>query len=546
MSGANASPPGRSDKEIFEQARTYIRQHDSIIGPLHKDYSLKYWDLSLNGNDEALEKAVVEAKERFLKIYNNRDEFRQIREWRAAGIQLDENDARELKLIHDAFVPNQIEPESLHEIVERETQIENVFNTFRATFEDGHASENQLRDILRTETNIARRQAAWEASKQVGHAVAPKLLELIAIRNSEARKLGYSDYYSMMFELQELDDTWVFSLLDRLEQLSDSAFTELKNELDAALKQKFGVSDRENYPWLYSDPFFQEFPSAGAAESLDEVFKDCDIEVLTRAHYRSIGLEIDELLSHADLYERDGKSQHAFCMDVDHEGDVRVLCNIRRNERWMSTMLHEFGHAVYDKYNDPSLPFLLRTPAHTLTTEAIAMLNGRMSKDPEWLTKIGGLSPVDAQRVSASAWKTLRSEMLIFLRWAITLIRFERELYRHPESDLNRLWWEYVERVQKISPPPKRHQADWASKTHLATAPVYYQNYVLGELMASQLLRHIHQNVVKSESYVGNPEVGAYLVEKVFRPGARYDWNTMLMKATGEQLKPEYFVQQFI
>jgi len=127
-----------------------------------------------------------------------------------------------------------------------------------------------------------------------------------------------------------------------------------------------------------------------------------------------------------------------------------------------------------------------------------------------------------------------------------TLIRFERELYRHPESDLNRLWWEYVERFQKISPPPKRHQADWASKTHLATAPVYYQNYVLGELMASQLLRHIHHSVVKSESYVGNPEVGAYLVGKIFKPGARYDWNTMLMRATGEPLNPEYFIGQFV
>src|SRR5215471_7643114 len=460
---------------MSEQVRTYIRQHDSIIAPLHKDYSLKYWDLSLNGNDKALEKAVIEAKERLLKVYNNRDEFRQIREWRAAGIQLDENDARELKLIHDAFVPNQIEPESLHEIVERETQIENVFNTFRATFEDGHASENQLRDILRTETNIARRQAAWEASKQVGHAVAPKLLELIAIRNSEARKLGYSDYYSMMFELQELDETWVFSLLDRLEQRSDSAFTEVKNELDAALKQKYGISDAESHPWLYSDPFFQEFPAAGAAESLDQVFADADIETLTRKHYESIGLSIDDLLRCADLYEREGKSQHAFCMDVDHEGDVRVLCNIRKVERWMSTMLHEFGHAVYDKYNDMSLPFLLRTPAHTLTTEAIAMLNGRMSKDPEWLMQIAGLSPLDAHRLSATARKTLRSEMLIFLRWAITLIRFERELYRNPGRDLNRLWWEYVEQFQKVTTPEGRDRADWASKIHLASSPVYYK-----------------------------------------------------------------------
>jgi peptidyl-dipeptidase A len=51
---------------------------------------------------------------------------------------------------------------------------------------------------------------------------------------------------------------------------------------------------------------------------------------------------------------------------------------------------------------------------------------------------------------------------------------------------------------------------------------------------------------VKSESYVGNPEVGEYLKEKVFKPGARYDWNTMVMNATKEQLNPEHFTVQFV
>jgi peptidyl-dipeptidase A len=528
------------------EPREYIRHHESVIAPLHKDYGLKIWDLSLNGNNEALEKAVVAAKERYLKVYSNRDEFRQIREWMTAHLPLDEIEGRQLKLIHDAFVPNQIEEDVLKEIVERETQIENLFNTFRADFEGGKASDNQLRDILRNETDIRRRRAAWEASKQVGHEAAPQLLELVAIRNREARKLGYSDHYSMMFELQELDEKWVFSLLDSLEQLSSQAFSQTKHELDAALKRKFGSNDTENYPWLYSDPFFQEFPTAGVMESLDDVFLNADIEALTRTYYRSIGLDIDDLLPRADLYEREGKSQHAFCLDVDHEGDVRVLCNIRKNERWMSTMLHEFGHAVYDKYNDRTLPFLLRTPAHTLTTEAIAMLNGRMSKNPEWLTRIAGVSSFEAQRLSVSAWKILRAEMLIFLRWAITLIRFERELYRNAGRDLNRLWWEYVERFQNVTPPDNRDRADWASKIHLATSPAYYQNYVLGELMASQLLRNIQHTVVKSANCVGNPAMGEYLVEEVFKPGARCDWNTVVTRATGEPLNPAHFIAQFV
>src|SRR6185295_16143616 len=107
-------------------------------------------------------------------------------------------------------VPNQVPEAVLIDTVARETQIETLFNTFRANFEADNASDNQLREILKTETDIVRRQAAWEAGKQVGSAIAPHLLELIRIRNREARNLGYSDYYAMMFELQELDLKWVF------------------------------------------------------------------------------------------------------------------------------------------------------------------------------------------------------------------------------------------------------------------------------------------------------------------------------------------------
>jgi peptidyl-dipeptidase A len=529
---------------MTEEICSFIKQHEQTIVPLYKDYSLKIWELSTSGNREG-EKALVESKSRYLKVYSNKDEFRQLREWRSQAQRLPEIDARQLKLIHDSYVPNQIEDEVLQEIVERETEIENDFNTFRASFEGGRASDNQLREVLKSETKIVRRRDAWEASKEVGQLVAPKLLQLIKIRNREAQKLGYTDYYAMMFELQELDERWVFSLFDQLDRLSFAAFSEMKNELDVRLKKMYGIDDGQNPPWLYADPFFQEFPAA-AGGSLDRIFVKRDIEDLTRAHYTSIGLDIEPLLKSADLYERDGKSQHAFCLDVDHDGDVRVLCNIRTDERWMSTMLHEFGHAVYDKYNDRTLPFTLRTPAHILTTEAIAMLNGRMSKNPEWLSKIAGLTKSDAEGLSASAFRTLRSEMLIFLRWALTLVRFERELYRDPDQNLNRLWWQHVAQYQRVDPPANRDLPDWASKIHLATSPAYYQNYVLGELMASQLLAFIHREIVGQESYVGNPAVGDFLVNRVFRVGAQRTWSELIRYCTGTDLTPDYFARQFV
>lgn len=530
---------------VEAEIRTYLQAHEETLRPLAIDYCLKTWSLSNHATPEG-EQALVAAKEKYLRVFADRRGFARLKDWRREAATTDAIAARQLELIYQNAVPYQIDEAILLDLVERETQIENTFNTFRATFEGQKVTDNQLREVLKQEVRIDRRRAAWEATKQIGQEVAGALLELVRIRNREAAKLGYSDYYSMMMELSELDEAWLFGLFDRLEHLSESAFTRMKGELDAELKARFGVSEPASYPWLYSDPFFQEFPATDVAEPLNRVFETRDIEELTRTYFRSIGLDIDDMIARSDLYERDGKSQHAFCIDIDHSGDVRVLCNVRGDERWMSTMLHEFGHAVYDKYHDPNLPFSLRAPAHTFTTEAIAMLNGRMSKNEEWLVKIAGVPPDQARVLGGQAATVLRSEMLIVLRWIITLCRFERELYRDPSQDLNGLWWRLVERTQKVTPPPGRNQPDWASKIHLAASPVYYQNYLLGELMASQLLDFIRREVVRSDSLVGHAEVGRFFIDKIFRPGARYRWDDLLRRATRESLNPDYFVRQFV
>jgi peptidyl-dipeptidase A len=74
---------------------------------------------------------------------------------------------------------------------------------------------------------------------------------------------------------------------------------------------------------------------------------------------------------------------------------------------------------------------------------------------------------------------------------------------------------------------------------------------MLGELLASQLHHHIVHKVLTLESddglsYVGDERVGRYLREYVLGPGARYPWNVMIARATGEPLTPTYFVEQFI
>src|SRR5262249_51824171 len=157
------------------------------------------------------------------------------------------------------------------------------------------------------------------------------------------------------------------------------------------------------------------------------------------------------------LTEKKGKSQHAFCTDINHDGDVRVLANVKPNEQWASTMLHELGHSVYSSHNIPaSLPYPLRVEAHILTTEGVAMMFERLSKRGPFLEKMGVAVPDRAAFDEAGA-KALRYRLLIFSRWCQVMLRFEKGMYEDPNQDLNKLWWDLVEKYQKVRRPDGRN-----------------------------------------------------------------------------------------
>jgi peptidyl-dipeptidase A len=97
-----------------------------------------------------------------------------------------------------------------------------------------------------------------------------------------------------------------------------------------------------------------------------------------------------------------------------------------------------------------------------------------------------------------------------------------------------------------LKKPENRNMPDWATKIHIALYPCYYHNYLLGDLLASQLYNYISSNITVNTSLVGEKAVGDYLREKVFLPGARYYWNDMIERATGEKLTAKYYAKQFV
>jgi peptidyl-dipeptidase A len=404
--------------------------------------------------------------------------------------------------------------------------------------------------------------------------------ELARLRNRLARAEGFADHHARSLDLQEIDALELARLMGDLQAATEEPFREFKVGLDADLKRRFGVE--RVMPWHLSDPFFQsckhdlsafprstprrgsggalgegttrlmsdEYSDASAAPALnvDRFFLDKDLEALTRNTYDNMGLEVRDVLAKSDLYERAGKDQHAFCLRVgrSYPYDVRVLANVRADSYWMDTMLHEFGHAVYDKYTNPSLPYLLRSIAHINSTEAIALMMGSLADDPAWLSGVAEVPEEELERYGERLLWISRADRLVFVRWALVMYRFEKALYEDPDrEDLNALWWDLVESLQLVERPPGRGEPDWAAKLHVALAPIYYHNYVLGHLTAAQLRHHLEKDVVGGPFFTSEL-AGRYLQEAVFSQGARDNWEDTVLRATGEKLNPDYFVKSLL
>lgn len=507
---------------------------------LYKEYTHASWMVNTTGKKEWQEKE-AKAETAYRKFLAEPERFKRIRQ----GLETSKPgtvEHRVYQVIYNESLSNQLPPEMLEQMVNLSSKLSNIFNTFRATVDGKKLTENQVRQTLLHSKNVDERKKVWTASKRIAEEVVPGLLKLVRLRNRAAEQLGFADYYEMMFTLDELDLKEVFGIFQDLKRRSDEPFRKMKEEIDEELRQNFGFADQPLRPWHYLDPFFQEAPHVKGAD-ITEFLKDRNIEKITVDTFSSMGMEIRDLLAKSDLYEREGKNQHAFCLDLDRNGDVRVLCNIRNNQYWMETMLHEFGHAVYDKYVDRTLPFAIRKYAHIFTTEAVAMYFGRMCTNREWLEKFLGLSQEKLDEMMPALEKQLTRQMLITARWVMTFVNFERELYKNPDQDLNRLWWQIVQEYQYVHPPEETDYPHWASKIHFTIAPVYYQNYLLGELTASQLDQYIRRNISQE---IFNEKTGKFFIEKFFFPGDRYGWRKKIEMATGEPLNPKYFIEQFV
>ncbi|MCL2825476.1 MAG: M2 family metallopeptidase, partial [Polyangiaceae bacterium] len=530
----SVQPPAPSPNE---QAQAFLSVYLPEYAKLESAAALGYWTAANSGKQEDFD-AAAKAELELKKLHSDTARYQQITSLLKQRGDLDPLTVRSLEVAELEFKGNQLPTEILERMVSASSEIEKTFNTYRASIDSKTYTNNELLEMLAKDRNSKKRQLYWEGLKQVGEQVGAKIVALAKIRNEAARQLGYESYWDMQVRLQEHEPQRLIAIFQELESVTNGPFAEMKATMDAELAKRFGIKPDQMMPWHYDNPFFQDAPPSAKVD-LDDFYKGKtkeDIVTIAKRYFSDIGIDITPIVEKSDLFDREGKDQHAFCIAINREGDVRTLLNIKPKADSMETMLHEQGHAIYYRLHDTTLPYNLREAAHIFTTEGIAMMFGAISKTPDWIIQYAGADPKKVAAASADIREQRRREQLLFTRWTLVMLNFEKALYDNPDQDLNTLWWDTVEKYQMLKRPVGRNAADWASKPHFTIAPVYYHNYMLGELFASQL-RH----TIANKPDFKQQDLGAFLTEAVFKPGRQTKWPEFVRNVTGEDLTARHF-----
>lgn len=511
------------------------------VRPLRRRHGEAYWKFATDG-DEAARDEVARIELLLGDLHGDPATAEAIGQWARKPTGEPSLD-RCITLLWIEFREAQVHPDLRHEIVRLGLEVEELSTTHRPLLSGRPTTSNELDRVLLHATDEGTRREAWEATRAVGRLLRDRILRLVRLRNEQARVLGARDFFALSLQGQEMDETTLGTVLADLQAHADGPWNRVKGGIDGELRVLRGRPQGPLRPWDYSDRFFQSAPRASVGRSMDGWFSSTRIASLARSYYRSIGLPVDRILAASDLFPRDRKHPHAFCIGVENPDDVRILCNLDGNARWMETVLHELGHAVYNAGIDPALPWILRNPAHTFITEAVAMFFGRMVRHRRWLQDVAGVP----EGLATAAADELAESQLVFARWALVVSRFEQGMYRAPEQDLDALWWSLVEELQGVERPPDWDGGDWAAKVHVACYPAYYQNYLLGELFASQLQDALGRELgwgPEGGGTAGDRRVGAFF-SRMFGWGQSLPWTDCVVRQTGGPLDARHWARQF-
>ena len=82
----------------------------------------------------------------------------------------------------------------------------------------------------------------------------------------------------------------------------------------------------------------------------------------------------------------------------------------------------------------------------------------------------------------------------------------------------------------------------FASSIWYVTYPCYYQNYILSQMIATQI--HEAMESKFGDDYILNPNIANWLIKNFYEQGEEISWEEKLREATGKNLETGAFLRK--
>lgn len=370
-----------------------------------------------------------------------------------------------------------------------------------------------IRGMVRSNPDRSVRKAAWLSYAELSKELESDMLQLFKLRNAAAREAGFANYVDMSLHLNGMETAEVEAILRELTAATEETYQSL---LQSGAR-RLGIDSIE--PWdiqfileQSGEVPNQHFPKSGLLPALESW---------------SQAMEID--------LQQLGISHH--WIDIPYNGltmglgrkDIRILGNPTDGYAYYKTAFHELGHALHSALKDVDSMILRRESG--IFTEGLAEVFGYISHHPAWMRQMG-LSDAEiakAQAGSLGPW-------FFYLRQRTAFCLFEYETYKHPDQDLDQLFGRIDASIQggREDSTPR-----WAANAWYVNYPVYWQNYVLADVMSSQVHAHLERDY---GSLYQSKAAYDYVIGHYIAPGALVPWMEKIETATGARLNAQALI----
>jgi peptidyl-dipeptidase A len=540
-----SSESGKAEAELRSVIDDFVTQYK----PLKEKYQLAYYSASVSG-DENEYKNAAELQVSITKLLSDKNRFAKIKDYKNSKLINDSILNKQLNVLYNLIVPFQADEKDLAEAALLEMDIIKKYSVFRPQIDGKAISDTEIDDVLANSQDTKTLEKYWNASKQVGIEVCEDIIKLVRLRNKIAEAAGYKNYYEMMVSCAGQDLQKIDEIYEELDFSTRGPYTQVKSEIDNFLALFLNKPATDLQVWDYQDRFFQNPPEIYSVD-FDKYYKNINPAETVKQFYSSIGIDISDILQKSELQYNEKQRQAPYTADIDRQGDVRILVNATPTQKGINSLMYESGFAASYKFIDKELPYLLKEPADFVVSDASAQLFAQLTTDVHWISANTSVTSEDIQKLESINKRSMSLSKFVFARWALVMYNFEKSIYTDPSQDMNELWWNLVEKYQMLKKPAGRSQPDWAAKSHIVNQPCTYHNYMLGEMLASQLKSHIlktfeNGNKDFSKESFKNKKIGEFLTESVFKPGKSIDFNLLIKNITGSDLSPDYFTKEYI